>query len=158
MKHAMSALGVFFVSSFASASSLEDEAVLAVKMNLIDPDSMQVRSVESVELCDREYVEVVYNAKNRMGGYNGFTSLYYNPRSGKLTEDGRAADQLGKCDYFMYLAGDISADELDGVNDLSERETAPAFDPAKEKAEADTVIEEIEQESAADFMKKLFGE
>jgi hypothetical protein len=108
MKKKFSVLGIFLASSFGCSSSLEDAAVYAVEMSLIDPDSMQVRSVESVEVCGHDYVEVVYNAKNRGGGYNGFTSEYYNPRNTKLTE----YDISQHCDLFLHRAGDMPDEEF----------------------------------------------
>ena len=70
----------------------ERMATAALKAGLFDPESLQIKSVTHHEWCgkgtedgiDLPVMKIVYNAKNRFGGYVGFKTAYWSPRTANL--------------------------------------------------------------------------
>lgn len=86
-----------------------------LKSTLIDPDSVQVK-IYKVRLNDKfidgepgDYVCGVFNAKNRFGGYVGFTRFYWSTRRGLRIDDKRPSsptDSEGWLDLLLFCHDD----------------------------------------------------
>jgi hypothetical protein len=66
-------------------AAIQSDAKTAILAALKDPDSAQFKDF----LCMGYECTVMVNAKNSMGGYTGFTKMYYNQRTGKVEDFGR---------------------------------------------------------------------
>lgn len=72
-----------------------EAAISAIKSQMYDPESLQVNEIENVSVCQQflpegyEYnlVRMDINGKNRMGGYTGEKTVFYNPQKGKLVTE-----------------------------------------------------------------------
>jgi len=76
-----------------------EAAISAVKSQMFDPESLQVGEVKDIRVCQQflqeflpegmtEYrlVSMDVNGKNRMGGYAGEKTVYYNPHRRKMVD------------------------------------------------------------------------
>jgi len=69
-----------------------EAAISAIKSQMYDPESLQVNKIEEVSICqqflpegtDYKLVKMRINGKNRMGGYTGEKTVYYNPRKDRI--------------------------------------------------------------------------
>lgn len=97
----------------------ETQAITALKSQLIDPDSIKIESITHHQWCgfgtesgqDLPIVKIVYNAKNRMGGYAGASTAYWSPVSANLntTLDGEFG--VSATQYEMALNNPLTSDD-----------------------------------------------
>jgi hypothetical protein len=73
------------ISAPISASdAMESKAKAAILAALKDPDSAQFKDL----FCLDYECTAMVNAKNSMGGYTGFTKMYYNDHTGAVKDYG----------------------------------------------------------------------
>ena len=144
----------------AAIASPENDAIANLEMILVDPDSLKVRSTEMVEICDHSYVEVVYNARNRMGGYNGYESHLWNPRTDTWVKSSALLPQnllSNSCTWKLSRLGDETIEA-----GWAAYEAEKAAERAAYRAELKASVEEYDRErqemSTEDFLKKVYGE
>ena len=71
-----------------------EAAVRAIKIRMYDPDSLQIEYIKDISVCQQflpagmEYklVQMSVNGKNRIGGYTGYKTVFYNPNKYRLVE------------------------------------------------------------------------
>ncbi|WP_106639078.1 hypothetical protein [Allosphingosinicella vermicomposti] len=81
-------------SGIALAQTVEGMAASAKKVlaaRLVEPSSLQLRNIHTKQVAVGGSLQMIlcgeYNAKNRMGGYNGFKAFAYDPTTYKSCRD-----------------------------------------------------------------------
>jgi len=102
----------------------EQMATAALKVGLVDPESLQIKSVTHHEWCgkgtedgiDLPVMKIVYNAKNRFGGYVGFKTAYWSPVTANLNTSLDGLDGVPALGYEMAMDDMNNPDtELDAL-------------------------------------------
>lgn len=141
-------IAVFAASlSFSAMANNSNIATESLKEVLVDPESLVVKSVETVNICDYEYERVIYNARNRMGGYNGYTVTYYNPRNNTFHKPPRREE----CEWVSHILGDSEFPQ-----ELYEKEQIEAKEREKQLHEERLAESQKQHEEAKDILNNLF--
>lgn len=95
-------------------SAVEEEAKAYIANLLVDPSAAQFRSVAVIEKCVRGEV----NGKNRMGGYTGFATFFYNPQKATgLINPGSSDPSLPVEEFHQHSQEQIRY--FNGMNECS---------------------------------------
>lgn len=111
--------------SAQTGATMEREVRALLEARLVDPGSLQLRNLKTVDgpaLCGE------FNAKNRMGGYNGFELFIYDPKIGRFQMIAGYYSDNGDLDYQEWAnetskrlrAGSSAAEELRKLEEMTD--------------------------------------
>lgn len=111
------------ISAGAGAQTVASMGASAKKIlsaRLVEPASLQLRNLRTKQVTLAGVTQTIlcgeYNAKNRMGGYNGFKAFAYDPKTYKavvtLSMGGRSGIEIGY--YSEDGSGDFDSSDDPG--------------------------------------------
>lgn len=111
--------------SAQNSAAMEREVRALLGSRLVDPGSLQLRNLRTVEgpaLCGE------FNAKNRMGGYNGYERFIFDPKIGRFQMIGGYYSNNGDLDYQTWSndvgkrlrAGSSAAEEVQLLTEMTD--------------------------------------
>jgi len=93
MKNVILATAIASTVILSGCGNAKNEAAIsAIKSQMYDPESLQVNEIKEVSVCqqflpegtDYKLVKMNINGKNRLGGFTGKKTVYYNPRKDRI--------------------------------------------------------------------------
>lgn len=91
-------MGLVIVAALVLAGCLSKVSQIEedVRRDMLDPDAVQFRNIESCYYNDKVW-HGEFNAKNAYGAYTGFKSFYYADGDFATVEQGNFSDLMEKC-------------------------------------------------------------
>lgn len=109
------------------------EAEEAVKRSMLEPAATQFRDVKTCD-ADQNLIVGDFNAKNRVGGYEGFKPFYYTEHRAIFAEDGDFAKMTDRC-YGKVTVDPTDKDAVAAAKALRDLDAATtALEQARQKA------------------------